>query len=196
MKLDSSIGFLISDTARHVKRLLYPGIAQLGIRGGSWYALRALFEEDGVTQRELATRLGTTQPSTLEMLRSMETEGLVHFQRDTIDRRKLRIHLTEKALLLKPQLLSIASDSNAILVGGLTQAQQTMLRALLCAVRRAAAGAIAQSALQSAVEASPAALNLRDEESHAAETRRIPGAKRGPRSEAPGTSAPIRKRKA
>ncbi|AEF88781.1 regulatory protein MarR [Delftia sp. Cs1-4] len=165
--LDSSLGFLISDTARHVKRLLYPGIAQLGIRGGSWYVLRALFEADGVTQRELANRLGTTQPSTLEMLRSMEKEGLVHFQRDTLDRRKLRIYLTDKALKLKTPLLRAAGEANSILLGGLTQAQEILLKTMLGTVRSAAADAIAQFELQSAVKESPTRLHLREEERQA-----------------------------
>ena len=80
--LEESVGFLLSDTARHIKRLLYQRLASHGVRNGAWFVLRALWEREGLTQRELADRLGMTAPSMLQMLRAMEADGLVRFEKD------------------------------------------------------------------------------------------------------------------
>jgi len=195
LDLDGSIGFLISDTARHVKRLLYGPIAQHGIRGGSWFVLRALWEADGVTQRELANRLGMTQPSTLEILRVMEREGLVRFERDTVDRRKLRIYITEYANTIKTPLLRIATEANSVLLGRLSQAEELLLKVMLRTVRSSAADAIAQFELNATAKKQPEALNLRDEAREGGERKRV-AVKGVPRTPEPRKPTANRKRKA
>lgn len=192
--LDSSVGFLISDTARHVKRLLYHGIAERDIRGGYWFVLRALWEADGVTQRELANRLGMTQPSTLEMLRSMEKDSLVRFERDTSDRRKLRIYLTSKALKLKTPLLQVAKEANATLLEGLSQAEEILLKVMLRTVRNSAAQAIAAYEQATSPRAAAAALNLQEEAREVQEGKVITVKKRSP-AKAPRATPPKRKSK-
>jgi DNA-binding MarR family transcriptional regulator len=133
--LDESIGFLIADTARAVKRALYLRIAQHGIRGGSWFCLRALWQADAVTQRELSVTLGIMEPSVVEMLRSMEREGLVRRERDPDDRRKVRVYLTPRAKKLEEPLLAIADHVNAIMLGGIAGAEETRLKHMLTAIR-------------------------------------------------------------
>lgn len=130
-ELNESMGFLISDTARFVKRALYARIAQHGIRGGHWFCLRSLLKEDGVTQRELSQRLGITDPSTVEMLRAMEKEGLVRRERDAGDRRKMRVYLTEHARSIQPLLMKIAKDVNQIMRANMSDAEEALLKLLL-----------------------------------------------------------------
>ncbi|MDX3893851.1 MarR family winged helix-turn-helix transcriptional regulator [Pusillimonas sp.] len=133
--LNESMGFLISDTARAVKRSLYARIAQHNIRGGHWYCLRTLLQEDGITQRELSERLRIMGPSTVEMLRAMEKEGLVDRRRDPHDKRKVRVYLTEHARSIQPILLQIASEVNATMVGHMSEAEQVLLKLLLRRLR-------------------------------------------------------------
>lgn len=142
--LEESVGFLLSDTARHVKRLLYQRLASHGVRNGAWFVLRALWEREGLTQRELADRLGMTPPSMLQMLRAMEADGLVRFEKDPGDRRKLRVFVTEMARQKKPQLLKIAVDSNQDILEGLSEAEVALLRMIVRQVRKNAAAQIAQ----------------------------------------------------
>lgn len=133
--LNESMGFLISDAARAVKRSLYARIAQHNIRGGHWYCLRTLLQQDGVTQRELSQRLGIMGPSTVEMLRAMEKEGLVIRKRDPHDKRKVRVYLTDHARSVKPTLLQIASEVNATMVSRMSEAEQILLKLLLRRLR-------------------------------------------------------------
>lgn len=135
-ELDDSMGFLIADTGRAVKRALYVRIARHNIRGGHWYCLRSLYQQDGITQRELSQRLGIKESSTVEMLRAMEAEDLVHRQRDTEDRRKVRVYLTQRALELRPTLMGILMELRQLMVSKMTQSEETLLKLLLRQLRQ------------------------------------------------------------
>lgn len=134
--LDESIGFLICDTTRFIKRVLYARISEHGVRGGSWFFLRALWLEDGITQRALAQRLGLMEPSVLEMLRSMEQDGLVYRVRDTKDRRKVLVHLTDHAKRLERKLMPIASKVNELMLHQMPLSAETALKQTLKKIRR------------------------------------------------------------
>lgn len=135
-ELDDSMGFLIADTGRAVKRALYLRIAQHDIRGGHWYCLRTLFEQDGITQRELSERLGIKGSSTVEMLRAMELENLVYRERDTEDKRKVRVYLTDHARSLQPLLTQILKELRELMVSNMSKTEETLLKLLLRQLRQ------------------------------------------------------------
>ncbi|MES2414729.1 MAG: MarR family transcriptional regulator [Pseudomonadota bacterium] len=134
-ELDDAIGFLISETSRHVRRSLYARIAEHQVRGGSWYPLRVLWQKDGLSQREIADRLGITEPSVQEMIRAMEKDGLVERHRDELDKRKVRIYLSAHAKKLRKPLLAISNEVNRIALSGLTAADQQLLKLSLKRVK-------------------------------------------------------------
>ena len=57
--LAESSGFLVRDANRAFQRLLEKRIAPYGVARGQWYFLRVLWNEDGLSQRELSARVGT-----------------------------------------------------------------------------------------------------------------------------------------
>lgn len=134
-RLDDSLGFLIAEAERASKKVLFARIAEHGIRRGGWFVLRALWETEGMTQRELAQRLGLMETSVLEMVRAMESDGLVTRTRDDTDKRKVRIHLTTEGRALEPQLMQVAQTVNDLMVQDLTQAEAVLLKLLLKKVR-------------------------------------------------------------
>jgi DNA-binding MarR family transcriptional regulator len=105
-----SIGYQIRATHRALQRFLQFKIEPRGITLGMWYFLRALWHEDGLTQRELSVRVGTMEPTTLSAILIMERKGLVRRVRNRNDRRKWHIHLTPKGRALKSKLLPLARD--------------------------------------------------------------------------------------
>ena len=110
LPFDNSIGYQIRITHRMVQRYLQSKIEPHGVTLGMWYFLRALWHEDGLTQRELSRRLGTMEPTTLTAIATMEKAGLVTRVRNETDRRKLNVFLTEKGHALKPLLLPLAVE--------------------------------------------------------------------------------------
>lgn len=110
LPLEESVGYQIRATHRALQRFLHLKIEPYGVTLGMWYFLRALWAEDGLTQRELSRRIGTTEPTTLMAIQKMEREGLVRRVRNKTDRRKWNVRLTPKAQKLKTDLIPLARD--------------------------------------------------------------------------------------
>ncbi|MGQ3027215.1 MAG: MarR family winged helix-turn-helix transcriptional regulator [Ferrovibrionaceae bacterium] len=110
LPFENSVGYQIRITHRLVQRYLQSKIEPHGVTLGMWYFLRALWHEDGLTQRELSRRLGTMEPTTLTAIAAMEKAGLVTRVRNATDRRKLNVFLTEKGRGLKAALLPLAVE--------------------------------------------------------------------------------------
>lgn len=105
LPLDRSVGYQIRLTHRLIQRALQARIERHGVTLGMWYYLRVLWDDDGLTQRELSRRIGTMEPTTLSAIAAMEQEGLVRRERNAADRRKINIFLTEKGRDLEALLL-------------------------------------------------------------------------------------------
>ena len=71
-----------------------------------------LWEQDGLSQRELCARVGMMEPTTVIALRGMEKAGLIRRVRGTKDKRVTRVHLTPKARRLRDRLLQISQGVN------------------------------------------------------------------------------------
>ena len=102
---DTTVGYLVRDVHRSLARTLQSRIASHGVSIGQWFFLRALWDEDGLTQRELSQRVGMMEPTTVTALNGMERRGLVERVRNTHDRRKVNIYLTPKGRALRDVLL-------------------------------------------------------------------------------------------
>jgi DNA-binding MarR family transcriptional regulator len=142
-----SIGAALRMTQRYFAQELQDRLAPYDIPMGMWYFFRALWEEDGLTQRELSHRVGATEQTTVEQLKNMERRGYVERRRSTGDRRKIHVHLTESGHELKSQLLPFAMDVNRVALDGLSDGEVGFLRLVLGRIR---ANLDAQQALRRA----------------------------------------------
>ena len=105
------------------------------ITPGQWYFLRALWDEEGLSQRELSRRVGTTEPMTVSALRLLSRSGMIERIRNPKDRRTINIFLTEKARNMKCELMPVAIEVNDIATSGLSASEFIQLRELLQKVR-------------------------------------------------------------
>jgi DNA-binding MarR family transcriptional regulator len=133
---DSSIGYVLRDTYRGFSRVLQSKIAPHGVSIGQWYFLRVLWEEDGLTQRELSQRVGMMEPTTVTALNGMEKRGYVKRVRNVKDRRKINIFLTEKGRALRARLLPFVPEINRIASKNISEADLETLRTLLAAMKK------------------------------------------------------------
>jgi DNA-binding MarR family transcriptional regulator len=131
-----SVGYQIRATHRALQRYLQSKIEPHGITLGMWYFLRALWHEDGLTQRELSNRVGTMEPTTLSAILIMEKKGLVRRVRNRDDRRKWHIHLTPKGRALKGKLLPLARDVVDTAVHNLSRGEVAQLLKALSEVQK------------------------------------------------------------
>jgi DNA-binding MarR family transcriptional regulator len=153
---DDSLGFLICDTARYVKRVLYARLAPYGIPGSCWFVLRALWQQDGISQRELSDCLGLAEPTLMMTLRTMERLGLVTRQRDEVDKRRMRVLLTDHAQAMKAELIAVADEVNRTMLFALsTPDRAAMVSGLRCVhtqLQRACDGVLPPTSDESADE--------------------------------------------
>jgi MarR family transcriptional regulator, organic hydroperoxide resistance regulator len=126
-----SIGYLLRDTYRAFSKVLQSRISAHGVTIGQWYFLRVLWEEDGLTQRELSQRVGMMEPTTVTALNGMEKRGYVKRVRNATDRRKVNIFLTEKGRALRSRLLPHAADVNRIAAKSVTAQDIERIRGVL-----------------------------------------------------------------
>jgi DNA-binding MarR family transcriptional regulator len=124
---DESVGYQIRMTHRALHRFLQVRIEPYGVTLGMWYFLRALWNEDGLSQRELSDRVGTMEPTTLSAILNMEKKGLVRRVQNKTDRRKWHVCLTPRGRALKAELIPLARDVVNVAVQSLSQKQVKQL---------------------------------------------------------------------
>lgn len=130
-----SVGYLVRQTHRAFTRALQARIAPRGVSIGMWFFLRALWQEDGISQRELSHRVGMMEPTTASALTNMERKGLVRRVRNRSDRRIVNVFLTERGRALRRELLPLAAEVNEAALRGVSVNEVAQLRALLAKVR-------------------------------------------------------------
>jgi DNA-binding MarR family transcriptional regulator len=130
-----SVGFVVREVWRLFARCLQPRIAREGVSIGMWFVLRMLWDEDGMTQRELGERVGINGPTMVTALNSMERAGLVKRVHNQTDRRKINVFLTARGRNLKSILWPMAAEVLALGLSGLNRSQVQSLNSMLAQVR-------------------------------------------------------------
>jgi len=127
----NSIGYLTRITFRGFSRHLERRTLPHGVSSGQWPFLRALWNEEGLTQRELSRRVAMREPTTVTALNVLEKSGLVKRVPSTADNRKIHIFLTPKGRKLRDKLIPFVADVNVIASAGLTEKDIETLRRVL-----------------------------------------------------------------
>jgi DNA-binding MarR family transcriptional regulator len=130
-----SVGFVVREVWRLIARCLQPRIAREGVSIGMWFVLRMLWDEDGMTQRELGERVGINGPTMVAALNSMARAGLVKRVNNQTDRRKTNVFLTAHGRRMKRKLWPMAAEVLALGLSGLNRSQVQSLNKMLAQVR-------------------------------------------------------------
>ncbi|WP_347266977.1 MarR family transcriptional regulator [Paracoccus sp. (in: a-proteobacteria)] len=116
---DQSAGYLVNHVARLFARGLTEAVRPFGLTTGTFPALLELWQQDGLTQKQLVERLDIEQATMANTLARMERDGLITRQRAEADRRMQHIFLTERARRLQAPAIEAATAVNASLLAGL-----------------------------------------------------------------------------
>lgn len=119
---DQSLGFQVRRCHRAFDRVLNAHLAPAGLSSGFWYFLRALWQENGATQRRLAQLNNVTEPTAVAVLGAMERLDLIRRDRNRQDRRKLNVFLTPRGEALEAELIPTAARINDIAGEGVSPA--------------------------------------------------------------------------
>lgn len=115
-----STGFLVRSLHQSFNKVLAQRISHANLTTAQWFFLRALWEKDGVAQRELSNTVGLTESTTVAALKIMEKNGLVRRKRDPKDSRRIIVRLTRKGSKLQGELMPDVLEINRIAQKGST----------------------------------------------------------------------------
>lgn len=111
-QLDDSYGYLINLAAQRLRYELHQTFQakRLDITPEQWAVLNRLWEEDGLSQVEIAERTFKDKPGTTRILSLLEKKGIVFRRRDAEDGRVIHVFLTKSGKDLKQKLIPCAEE--------------------------------------------------------------------------------------
>lgn len=130
-----SIGFLIVDVARMLRRDFNRRVQHLGLTEAQWRTLTGLERHQGANQVTLAELL-EIQPITLaRIIDRLVASGLVERRPQPGDRRAFRVFLTERAQPLMAMLHEIGAETKTLATTGLPEDELAALQSGLETMR-------------------------------------------------------------
>lgn len=122
--MSDSLGFLISDVSRLLRRRFDERARAIGVTRAQWRTLVTLSRNEGINQGGLADLLEVEPITLCRMVDRLAEAGLVERRRDPADRRAWRIYLTDAARPLLHQLREIADDMLGQALAGISEPRQ------------------------------------------------------------------------
>lgn len=110
-----------------VELLLEP----VGLTLSAWYPLAVLRVEDGMSQRELGSRLNLKDAAIGKAIDALERAGLVERRKDAADRRKALVCLTKEGKKISEAVAGMRDQFQTVVVSGFTAKEQATFRDLL-----------------------------------------------------------------
>jgi DNA-binding MarR family transcriptional regulator len=130
-ELTDSLDFLIRDTRLRLYKYIESRIAPLGIPLRIWFPLRALYHNEGITQRELGQMMGFGDAHAGVIVGVMQRHRLVYREPSRVDKRRINLYLTaggrKAARVAQRHMRAI----NAKIVAGFSAREATVLQTLL-----------------------------------------------------------------
>jgi DNA-binding MarR family transcriptional regulator len=129
-----TISFLLGYICKALHNTAERTLANVGLRAGQEHCLSCLWEEEGLTQVQLARKMSVQPPTVNKMLTRLEAAGLVKRRLDPEDYRFSRVYLTEKSRNLKQEVERAFSKLEERVVANLGPEEQILLKRLLMQV--------------------------------------------------------------
>lgn len=131
LRRKDSLGWHIAVLARKMAGQLDAELKKHDLKIAYWPTLFLLWEQEGLSQTELAEACHTEHYTTTRVLDKLEKLGLLVRRPDPDSRRTFRIYLTRKGHLLEEPLTRAAQRVNHKYLGRLPKAEQEQLLHLL-----------------------------------------------------------------
>ena len=124
--LDNQLCYALYAAAHRMTKSYRPMLEQMGLTYPQYLVLLVLWEEEGLSVKEIGSRLFLDSGTLTPLLKRLEASGHVRRARDRPDERQVSIFLTEKGRGLKGKM-----DCLPHTVGGMTGMTLDERRALL-----------------------------------------------------------------
>ncbi|MEO4053230.1 MarR family transcriptional regulator [Solibacillus sp. CAU 1738] len=106
-------------------------LRSIDIYVGQDHLLWQLWNQDGVTQSELCERMGCEPPTLTNMVKKLESYGLLTRKKDALDARVTRVFLTEEGRQIRGPIDEIWAKHQDKMLKGINLEEQLILKRLL-----------------------------------------------------------------
>ncbi len=136
--IQDSLGLMIYRTALALKSALQRCFKKHGfeITAEQWAIIRHLWEEEGLSQREIGEKAAKDKPNITRMLDALEKKRLIFRQPDPRDRRKFCIYLTKEGKQLHDHLSPLAQSLRERITQNLAQPEINQIKDVLNRINR------------------------------------------------------------
>ena len=107
LQLGNQVCFAIYSTAHAFNRVYKPLLDRLGLTYPQYLVMLVLWEQDGVTVKEIGDRLFPDSGTLTPLLKRLEAAHLVKRTRSTEDERQVLISLTPQGVVLKEKARAV-----------------------------------------------------------------------------------------
>lgn len=121
----------LGNAVRTIRARIDRTLQNSGLRLGQYQVLRHLWDEDGLTPREIADRLDVEMPTVTRTVQRMVRDGLVQRRAHPADARSVRIYLTKRGSDLRPVLLEIVGEQTEHALRGFSSHERAEFAMLL-----------------------------------------------------------------
>ncbi len=130
-----SLDFLLAQVSRLHRQRAHELLDKLGLYRGQPPVLFALWEQDGLTHRELAEQLEITPATMTRMIQRMEKAGFVQRQPDASDQRLSRVYLTDVGRTVRVELEAVWQRMDMECFNRFSDEERVVLRGFLLRLR-------------------------------------------------------------
>ncbi|CAH7201025.1 Transcriptional regulator, MarR family [Vibrio chagasii] len=127
----NSFGWLVNVVANKASKDFDVELKKYGLTIALWPTLMCLWEEEGLTQRDIAAKSKVENSTTTRTLDKLEKLDLVERRADPNSRRSFRIYLTEKGKELEKDIIPVPAHVNKELMSALDADEQQQMIGLL-----------------------------------------------------------------
>jgi DNA-binding MarR family transcriptional regulator len=124
---DRSLGVLISDVARLLRRNFDRRLQSLGLTQAQWRAIVHVSRSEGMNQVALADSLEIQPITVARLIDRMESAGWIERRNDPLDRRAVQLYLTPKCQPILAEIHARAADMMNDGVAGIPASAQKQL---------------------------------------------------------------------
>ena len=117
--LGRSLGFLVHDVARLMRRAFDRRVKHLGLTRSQWFVLVHLYRTDGQTQRHLAQELDMERAPLSKLLDRLESGSWIERRADPEDRRANRVYITHKIDPIMNEIISVGETLTDDILSGI-----------------------------------------------------------------------------
>ena len=130
-----TIDLLLANVCHLHRERIHQLFEALGLYQGQPPMLRELWEQEGLTQTQLAENLKIAPATVTKMLQRMEKTGFIQRKPDPEDQRVSRVYLTEAGRKVQNEVENVFKTLEAETFAHLTLEENLLLRRLLLQLR-------------------------------------------------------------